>query len=67
VRPAGEPPSRVPSEAVDRLRWSSRAANEMADAMLHADPKDVDAHLAQTAKRYGKALGQGTASFGPPS
>ena len=61
VRPAGEPPSRVPSEAVDRLRWSSRAANEMADAMLHADPKDVDAHLAQTAKRYGKALGQGTA------
>ncbi len=58
VRPIGEPPSRVSSDPVDRLRWSARAANEMADAMLHTDPKDVNARLAQAAKRYGKALGQ---------
>lgn len=55
--PTGEPPSRVPTEAGDSLRWTARAANDMADAMLHADPKDVDAHLGKVAKRFGKALG----------
>ncbi|MDD2879310.1 MAG: HDOD domain-containing protein [Rhodoferax sp.] len=55
--PAGEPPSRVPFEAQSRLRWTARAANDMADAMLHGDPKEVDAHLDKAAKKFGKTLG----------
>ena len=55
--PAGDPPGKVPVEAQSRLRWTARAANEMADAMLHADPKVVDVHLDKAAKRFGKALG----------
>jgi serine/threonine protein kinase len=55
--PAGEPPSRVPPEAQQRLRWTARAANAMADAMLHDDPKVVDAHLEKVGKRFGKTLG----------
>ncbi len=60
VKPSGDPPTRVPVDAQSRLRWSARAANEMADAMLHDDPNAVGAHLVQTAKRYSKALGVST-------
>jgi len=57
VKPAGEPPGHTPKDAPVRLRWSARAANDMADAMLHADPQVVDNRLAAVAKRYGKVLG----------
>jgi eukaryotic-like serine/threonine-protein kinase len=57
VKPAGDPPSQPPKDYLTRLRWSTRAANEMADAMLHTDAKVVDARLAQVTKSYGKTLG----------
>jgi len=57
ARPAGDPPAQPPKDAQVRLRWSTRAANEMADAMLHADPHVVDTRLAAVNKRYGRALG----------
>lgn len=57
VKPSGDPPSQPPKDSQVRLRWSTRAANEMADAMLHADAKVVDARLAQITKNYGRTLG----------
>jgi HD-like signal output (HDOD) protein len=60
LKPVGEPPSRMPTEPLDRLRWRSRAANDMADAMLHADVLEVDGRLARAARRYGKSLGLST-------
>jgi serine/threonine protein kinase len=57
VRPAGDPPGLTPKEAPARLRWSARAANDMADAMLHPDPAVVDQRLDVVAKRYHKSLG----------
>ena len=57
VKPSGSPPNQPPKDAQMRLRWSTRAANEMADAMLHTDAKVVDARLAQITKNYGKTLG----------
>jgi len=57
VRPSGEPPSLAQKEPLNRLRWSARAANDMADAMLHADAEEVDHRLAQAARRYGKTFG----------
>ena len=56
--PAGDPPNRLPSEVQSRLRWTARAANDMADAMLHADPKEVEAQLEKAAKKFGKTLGR---------
>lgn len=56
-RPMGEPPARQPADLSERLRWTAGAANEMADILLHAEPKDVDARLSLVAKRYAKALG----------
>lgn len=58
--PVGDPPSRVPSDAQARLRWTARAANDMADAMLHADPKDVDALMGKAVKKFSKTLGLST-------
>lgn len=57
VRPIGDPPARVPVDALDRLHWSARAANAMADALLQSDPKEADARLVQVAHVYGKSLG----------
>ena len=57
VRPPGLPPGRIPDDALERLRWRSRAGNEMADAMLHADPDEVQARLSQAVQTYQKSLG----------
>ncbi|MDO8248091.1 MAG: HDOD domain-containing protein [Rhodoferax sp.] len=56
-KPVGEPPTRVPAEAGERLRWMALAANDLADILLHADPRAVDARLAQVAKHYARTLG----------
>ena len=60
VKPTGTPPSLPIKDSQSRLRWSTRVANEMADAVLHADAKVVDARLGNVAKTYGKALGMST-------
>ncbi|MDD5028402.1 MAG: HDOD domain-containing protein [Rhodoferax sp.] len=56
VRLAGDPPVQRSPDAVTQLRWSARAANDMADAMLHADPEVVDQQLAILSKSYSRAL-----------
>lgn len=57
VKPMGEPPMHPVKDALGNLRWAVRAANEMADAILHADAAVVDVRLAQVGKRYAKSLG----------
>ncbi|OQW89248.1 MAG: serine/threonine protein kinase [Rhodoferax ferrireducens] len=57
VKPSGDPPNQPPKDPQVRLRWNTRAANDMADAMLHTDAKVVDARLAQVTKIYSKTLG----------
>jgi eukaryotic-like serine/threonine-protein kinase len=60
VKPSGAPPSLPIKDSQSRLRWSTRVANEMADAVLHTDAKVVGTRLAQVAKTYGRALGMTT-------
>lgn len=55
--PTGAAPGRVPVDVAERLRWTAQAANVMADAMLHADPNQVEAQLDQAARQFGKTLG----------
>lgn len=61
-KPLGEPPTRVPAEAGERLRWTVLAANDMADILLHTEPQAVDARLQQVAKNYAKTLGVSSGS-----
>lgn len=56
-RPTGTPPTREPSDAGERLRWTALVGNDIADVLLHTDPKDVDARLAQIARHYARTLG----------
>lgn len=56
-KPMGDPPSRVPADAQERLRWTALAANDIADTLLHTDPKFVDGKLALVSKNYAKSLG----------
>jgi serine/threonine protein kinase len=56
-KPVGEPPARAPVEAGERLRWTAVVANEIADILLHTEPKDVDGRLAQLTRHYAKSLG----------
>jgi HD-like signal output (HDOD) protein len=55
--PSGDPPPWTVVDMAHKVRWISRAANDMADIMLQSDPKVLDAHLDTAAKRFGKTLG----------
>jgi eukaryotic-like serine/threonine-protein kinase len=56
-RPRGEPPSRAADRAVDRIRWSARLGNDVADAVLHTDPRKLPARLKDLAERHAAVLG----------
>nr|WP_326531560.1 HDOD domain-containing protein [Rhodoferax sp.] len=59
-KPVGAPPPRAPSDAGERMRWIALASNEIADVLLHSDPKDVDARVAQVTRKFAQALGVGS-------
>ncbi len=56
-KPAGPPPASAPADATERIRWIAMASNEIADVLLHADPKEVDAQIALVTRKYAQALG----------
>jgi len=56
-KPTGEPPVRPPGDALERMRWTAQAANDIADTLLTSDPKDEDGRLAEFAQRYSRTLG----------
>jgi serine/threonine protein kinase len=62
-KPTGSPPSKAPSELEERLRWIALASNEMADVLLHTEPNEADAALAQVTRKYAQALGSSVASM----
>ena len=56
-KPGGEPPLRPPVGLEERLRWIATAANDIADTLQRADPKDLPVRLALLSRRYAKTLG----------
>ena len=56
-KPAGEPPARVPVEAVERLRWIAVAANEIADTLLGSEARELDARLQRVAQHFARTMG----------
>jgi serine/threonine protein kinase len=55
-RPQGEPPSRA-CDKTDRAQWVAVAANEVADALMKAEPGRASAAIAAVAERHSKSLG----------
>ena len=56
-QPRGEPPTREPQDAGERLRWLTFAANQIADTVLRAEPEHAKGRIAEVAKRYARTLG----------
>jgi eukaryotic-like serine/threonine-protein kinase len=56
-KPTGPAPTTAPSDSVERIRWIAQASNEIADVLLHSDPKDADARIAAVTKKYAQAMG----------
>ena len=56
-KPAGAPPPAAPQDASERVRWIALASNEMADVLLHGDPKDAQANIAKVARKYARVMG----------
>lgn len=54
-RPTGEPPART--AGVERLRWLTLAANEVASALLETEPSRSRARIQVIGERYAKAFG----------
>jgi len=56
-KPVGEPLSRPPHELGERLRWTALVANDIADALLRSDTKDLAGKLSLLGGRYAPTLG----------
>jgi HD-like signal output (HDOD) protein len=56
-KPRGEPPIVPPVLADERLRWTSMAANEMADILLRAPAAGLVARLEHVQRYYARVLG----------
>jgi HD-like signal output (HDOD) protein len=55
-QPAGGPPSRLPTDSAERMRWVALASNEIADVLLKYEPEEAGAHVALVARKYAQAL-----------
>lgn len=55
-KPAGEPPSRQPDVASERMRWLALAANDLTDTLLRGDA-NASVAVQNTAERYSRVLG----------
>ena len=56
-KPAGSPPANAPHDATERIRWVALASNEIADILLHSDPKHVNDRVEAVTAKYAKVIG----------
>lgn len=62
-RPVGEPPTREPGDATEKLRWLTLAANQITDTLLRSEPEHAKARVGAVAKRHARALGMSVADI----
>ena len=62
-RPTGDAPPKLIDDAGERQRWLARAANDMADLILHTPPEQAQAKVRAMAQRHARALGVGVERF----
>ncbi|HSV51031.1 MAG TPA: HDOD domain-containing protein [Burkholderiaceae bacterium] len=55
-KPSGVPPPKPPDQPLERLRWTTLAASEIADVLLTAEPAQQAPRLARLAERYARTL-----------
>jgi serine/threonine protein kinase len=55
--PVGSPPTRLPTDSSERMRWVALASNEIADVLLKYEPEEAAPHVALVARKYAQAVG----------
>ncbi len=60
-KPTGAPPTVAPRDSAERVRWIALASNEIADVLLHGNPKDAAANIAKVNSKYARVMGISTA------
>ncbi|MEO8542263.1 MAG: HDOD domain-containing protein [Burkholderiaceae bacterium] len=55
-KPTGDPPARGVTDLQERLRWTTLAANHLADVLLDAEPAEQLTRLDSVLKRYARAI-----------
>ena len=63
-RPARETPGRTDADPIERVRWLAVVANEMSDTLLETEPAQVQACLAEVARRHARTLGMPLEAIG---
>ena len=56
-KPTGAPPATVPRDSAERVRWIALASNEIADTLLHGNPKDAAANISKVNTKYARSMG----------
>jgi eukaryotic-like serine/threonine-protein kinase len=56
-KPAGEPPARAAANTAEQIRWTTLAANALAETLLHAEPGAQRSRLDAVCKSYARAVG----------
>jgi eukaryotic-like serine/threonine-protein kinase len=56
----GAPPTRVPTDALERMRWAAVAAHDMVGEMAHAAPEEWHERVNKAASRFAPVLGSAT-------
>ena len=54
------PPSRTPTDTLERMHWTTGAANDLANVFLHTPDDQLTGNLRKTAARYAAVLGMPT-------
>lgn len=55
-KPVGDPPQRAAADVQEQLRWTTLAANQLADTLLHSEPADRGARVDLVLKSYARAI-----------
>jgi eukaryotic-like serine/threonine-protein kinase len=62
-KPTGPAPARAVEAGPERLRWTARTANEIAETLLRSDPAAAHARLRDVVQRNARALAQDPAAM----
>jgi eukaryotic-like serine/threonine-protein kinase len=56
----GAPPTRMPTDALERMRWAAVAAHDLVGEMAHAPPEEWHERVNKAASRFAPVLGSAT-------
>ena len=57
-KPVGDPPQRAAADVLERLRWTTLAANQLADTLVQSEAADQAERVERVLKQFARAIDQ---------